>query len=322
LQGPKPGTPVKQAKLVIKEIRNKRNNQMETKSEITSEITSIEEFIERCFLYKENDLAGHTLFFRGVNRIYPVETRHVPSIYYPAYHYIENEDIIFKDVLAQFPDEMLRQETAVEKLILMQHVGFPTRLMDISKNPLISLFFACYAEYNSDPSFNNDGVVYVFLVPNPDIAYCDSNTVSIIANLAKCPYSFSTRDTRSMSTAEFNNTDHILRLLDEIRGEKPWFRPRIKPADINTAICLHPRMNNARIVRQDGHFFVFGIDEEKGRCAKLNPNWERTPIVISKDAKKRILKQLDRLNIDEEFVYPDYAHSSLYHQRQYLKKQG
>jgi hypothetical protein len=125
-----------------------------------------------------------------------------------------------------------------------------------------------------------------------------------------------------MSEAEFNNTSHILHLLDEIREEKPWFRPCVKPADINTAVCLHPRMNNTRIVRQDGCFFVFGINEEKGRCASLDPQWEKEHIVISKDAKKRLLNQLDRLNIDEEFVYPDYAHSSLYHQKQYLRRRA
>jgi hypothetical protein len=283
------------------------------------EIASLAEYIEQCFLYRDEDLKGHTLFFRGVNRIYPEVTRHIPSIYYPAFSYIENEDIIFKDVLAQFPDEMLKQQTTVEKLILMQHVGFPTRLLDISKNPLISLFFSCYAEYNSDPSFDNDGIVYVFLVPDREIRYCDSNTVSITANLAKCPYTFSINGTGSFSMAEFNNTGDILLLLDGIREEKPHFRPCIRPRDINTVVCLHPRMNNARIVRQDGYFFIFGLDNEKSRCAKLNPTWMKEPMIVAKDAKRRILRELDRLNIDEEFVYPDYAHSSLYKQRRYLK---
>jgi hypothetical protein len=284
-----------------------------------SEITSLIEFIERCFSYQKQNTAGDILFFRGVNRIFPDETRQVPSIYYPQYDFIANEDIIFKDVLSQFPKEMLAQRTAVEQLILMQHNGFPTRLLDISKNPLISLFFACYAEALDDQSYSEDGIIFVYSIPRKEIKYCDSDTVSIIANLVKCPVSFNIKNCYNMKEDEFNWSAPIQYLLHEIQGEKPSFKASIDPKDINRVVCLHPRMNNPRIIRQDGYFFLFGINGEKASCASINPDWIRESIIVSGEAKQRIIKELDLLNIDAEFVFPDFAHCSLYMKERYAR---
>jgi len=85
----------------------------------------------------------------------------------------------------------------------------------------------------------------------------------------------------------------------------------IEKNDINSVVCLRPRMNNPRIVRQDGYFFLFGIDFEKKKCAKINHNWiDEKKFIVPHDAKKNILEELDKLNINESFVFPDYEHVS------------
>jgi hypothetical protein len=71
-------------------------------------------------------------------------------------------------------------------------------------------------------------------------------------------------------------------------------------------------MNNPRIIRQDGYFFLFGIDNDKKKCAKIKENWILEPIRIPSSAKENILKELDILNINEAFVYPDYEHVNNY----------
>ncbi|MCL2070531.1 MAG: FRG domain-containing protein [Treponema sp.] len=271
------------------------------------DIKSVSEYIEKCFSNPALKKDKTQVFYRGVNQIY--SEPHKPSIYYDD-GLIENEDIIFKEAISFFPHELLAQKTTVEKLIFLQHYRFPTRIMDISKNPLITLFFACFPDKNPE-TLQKEGAVYRFNVPQENIKYCDSDAVSVIANLCKRPIDFSVRDIFHLEKKEFNKEDEILYLVHEINEEKPYFHNLIEKNDINSVVCLRPRMNNPRIVRQDGYFFLFGIDFEKKKCAKINHNWiDEKKFIVPHDAKKNILEELDKLNINESFVFPDYEHVS------------
>jgi hypothetical protein len=277
------------------------------------EIETVSEFIEQCEKLQREKDKGNILFFRGVNTIYP-ET-HIPSIYYKPDNFIENEHLIFREIIARFPDEMLAQRTTIERLILMQHNEFPTRIMDISRNLLVGLFFACFADRGQEESKNNDGIVYVYSVPEDKMKYCDSDTVSVVANLCKQPANFSIegieRDCSDFDEREkFNEEEAIRYLRYDIQEEKPHFHSLIVCADIGSVICLRPRMNNPRIIRQDGYFFVFGIDGEKKNCATINPDWIMEPVRVSSKVKDSLMEELDHLNINEAFVYPDYKHAN------------
>ena len=281
------------------------------------QIRSVGDYIERCFSNHVLKKGVKQVFYRGVNQIFR-ETPYIPSIYYPGGH-IEKEDIIFKEAIAYFPEEFLAQRTTVEKLILMQHYRFPTRILDISKNPLIALFFACFPDINPG-TMNEDGMVYLFGVPENEIKYCDSDAVSVIANLCKRPFNFSIKNISHLDRDDFNEEEEILYLVHEIREEKPYFHLVVDKKDINSVVCLRPRMNNPRIVRQDGYFFLFGINYEKKNCAELNPEWiDDKKILIPHDAKQSILKELDILNINESFVYPDFEHISTDIRKRYKK---
>ena len=284
------------------------------------EIHSVGEYIKKCFsnpVLKKDDMQ---VIYRGVNKIYRKKP-YIPSIYYNP-GLIEKEDIIFKEALSFFPEELLAQRTTVEKLIIMQHYRFPTRILDISKNPLIALFFACFADKNPETS-KKDGMIYVFKVPKNEIKYCDSDTVSVIANLCKKPVDFPIKDIngKNWNRENFNEIDEVQYLIHEVRDEKPYFHPLVVPDDINSVICLRPRMNNPRIVRQDGYFFLFGIDHEKKNCAELKSKWiDKRRYLIPHDVKSTILRELDILNINESFVYPDYEHVSAYLRKRYTKQ--
>jgi len=272
------------------------------------QIRSVGDYIEKCFSNPVLKKSDKQVFYRGVNQIFR-KTPFIPSIYYPG-GLIEKEDIIFKEALSYFPEEFLAQRTTVEKLILMQHYRFPTRIMDISKNPLIALFFACFPDQNKETK-NEDGMVYLFSVPKNEIKYCDSDAVSVIANLCKRPFCFSIRNIYPLDREDFNEEEVIQYLVHEIRDEKPYFHLLVDKQDINSVVCLRPRMNNPRIIRQDGYFFLFGIDYEKKNCAKLNSDWiDDKKFIIPYDAKQRILEELNVLNINEAFIYPDYEHIS------------
>ena len=97
----------------------------------------------------------------------------------------EKEHLLFRDMVAHEPQSFSECRSALDHLVQMQHYGLPTRLLDVTMNPLVALYFAC-EEAAPHPA---DGAVYNFAVPEGKVKHYDSDTVSVLANLAKCKWS-------------------------------------------------------------------------------------------------------------------------------------
>jgi len=151
---------------------------------------------------------------------------------------LKNEKRAVRDLISVHPNEFASDETMFDKLVRMQHFGLPTRLLDVSRNALVALYFATDPGPRGDKP--SDGMVTAFAIPPKREKYFDSDSVSCLANLANMTSEEKTEINRlrkdlkgDISSAgnitKFNKNAVIERLHQFIRSEKSYFLPIIDP---------------------------------------------------------------------------------------------
>jgi hypothetical protein len=259
--------------------------------------STFEEFISLLNLKKVSN--EYEYFFRGCSTS-DWEYNLVPGIY--RNNQIDKEDKIFKELILQSPKDFLDEKTTLEKLVKMQHYTLPTRLLDITSNPLVALYFACQEFDKKKPK---NGAVYIFKIRKEDIKYYDSDAVSLISNLAKL----------NINKAEYkNNFDY---LIHEIRDEKPHFRDGFDDyikEDIKKVFPVKVKLNNNRIVSQSGAFLIFGIENiNSKKLPAILPEYNiEKKIIIKKSIKEDLLQYLKTLAINETKLFPELEHQANY----------
>lgn len=248
---------------------------------------------------------GREVFYRGhSNRI---KYRLEPSIFRKDergnFIYRDAEDRMYRELLVSNSIDFHGDVYTLDRLVRMQHYSLPTRLLDISSNPLIALYFACKSKAA------DDGEVIVFSMDQSQIKYFDSDTASCIANLTRLPKnSKESIDYSSSDVRKFNRQPAVKRLLHFVKEEKPFFEGRLDPRHLRSVICVKGKHTNSRIAFQSGAFLLFGHDSTLDE--------EGTPEIaiqrIGVSNKQTILKQLDQLNINESTVFPYIESSAKY----------
>ena len=231
-----------------------------------------------------------------------------PTIYRNS-SFIRNESNLIDEAIIRCPADFTESTTFFERLVKLAHYGLPTRLFDVTSNALAALFFACRDKEKTL------GEVLVFDIPKGDVKYFSSDTVAVIANLARRPYTFDLENLPS-DQDEFNDHEEVGRLLFDIQADKPGFLPRIKLADLRRVLCVRAKLDNARIARQDGAFLLFGTGDRKRRPAQLPDDW-----IVCGPGKKRIIfsnkhkikRELESFGISEQTLFPelDYQKKSI-----------
>lgn len=267
-------------------------------------ITSTEGLIRKVFsLAKSND---ELLFYRGHSDKdkYKLE----PSLYRKLEH-IKNEAIMFRELLISNPSDFTGDTFTLDKLVRMQHHSLPTRLLDISSNPLMALYFACKSK------LDKTGQVIVFRIKKDNLKFFDSDTASCIANLSRLPKEDKDKLNLTLSVDDFSETIEALKLVHLIKEEKPFFLNRIIPSHLGEIICVKGKMNNNRILSQSGAFLLFGHNAVLPEDGTTSIGIER--IDINKGTKKKILEELDSLNINESTAFPYIENSAKYISNKY-----
>lgn len=256
-------------------------------------VTSVDEFYKLVLKHKEiiknkdeedlEEIVIKSTYYRGQsNKEWKIDC----SLFRNSL--IEKEDQLLHEVLNRRPLDFTNCRSNLEKLVLMQHYGIPTRLIDITVNPLVALYFAC----NDKGQEKSDGAVYIF-EENNDI---DLNAKEIVA---------------SFSFLKDNGTlDGFRKILEK---DKAIYEENTIETILNKKyLLINPKLNNDRIIAQQGLFLCCsntsteGLLEKNSQIKKKAFSIESSrKIIISKEHKKSILKELEFLGIKKSVLFPE-----------------
>ncbi len=270
------------------------------KKSTNPKVTTVQGFIGKVLSSERG--SGSEVFYRGHSNKnkYKLE----PSLFRKDddgnYLYLDNEHILYRELIVSNSADFQSDEYTLDRLVRMQHYSLPTRLLDITSNPLIALYFACKS------ALAEDGEVILFSMNQGEVKYFDSDVASCISNLARLPKE--EKDNINLEDEDFNDQVSVKRLVHFIREEKPYFEPNIIPNDLRKIVCVKGKQSNDRISSQSGAFLLYGLD------AVMNE--EGTPEItvarITVANKSAILEELDLLNINESTVFPYIENSAKY----------
>lgn len=221
---------------------------------------------------------------------------------------LQKEEEMVNELRQIAPQEFAKCSTQLERLVKMQHYGLPTRLLDVTFNPLVALYFACC---NNQDKY---GIVYTIVeyVHFPD-------EPEINRNALLSTYTGSS----SKELAEHFNIDSCL-----IKPDGTPDREFLRGFFGESYYAVIPPLNNVRIQRQQGAFLLFGLKiEEQGNPFQkeafcINPPCKIGNNIINgafipPDWKKQILKDLDSMGINQAFLFPELEHQASYVKEKY-----
>lgn len=296
------------------------------KSSVTKDaITGLATYM--AWLEKNPVPRGKVAVFRGhPDNVFDLK----PSVFRNAIRE-QREHLLLRELIAVHPAEFGGDSGALEELVRMQHYTLPTRLLDVTWNPLVALWFASGAyekkiETGSSTksgrpahkTVKTPGEIVRIILDEKLVRYFDSDRVSCVTNLARCTPEqkdalrglLRAGPSSEAAKKAFNKEPVVRRLLHFIRGEKPAFEAEIEPEHLNGIFLVKPKMNNRRILAQEGAFLAFGLDPELPPTGNAEFRVDR--MRIDTRNKARIRKQLAQLSINERTLFPEIDRAARY----------
>jgi hypothetical protein len=257
----------------------------------------VKQYLEILERYKKD---FDEIYYRGQSEEYNMVT---PSISRDDGYLVNESNIFFESVKIK-PNEFESLISPLEKLSKMQHYGIPTRLIDLTIDPLIALFFAA-----QDIDCKFPGNIYVYLTKGCDF---EDKKVKVLSLLAK---------TKNYDLD--NLCKEFEREFMESISQNEFISLASNPVFIKH--CEKLIKTNARLYHQMGCFVICGNTFENGKLKQelitLNAIKPNMVIRIPYEYKKQIKNELDQqLGINETRLYPELPSVGDYIKAKYKKE--
>lgn len=194
------------------------------------------------------------------------------------------------------------------QMIVGQHHGLPSRLLDWTYSVLIALHFATSGE-NLDDMSKNDAVLW---------------QIDILEMNKRLPKNYQT--TLKNESAFLMTVD----MMDSLtRGGNTYDILNRYDSDMGTAsmVFLEPPSIDQRIIGQYSYFSIIpsrieNLQDDTGIETFLDETQNTVKYIISTDLKWRIRDMLDQMNINERILFPGLDGITSWMKRHYYVRSG
>ena len=286
------------------------------------DMSDVESLLRLCRLLSDRyPTDKYSLYFRGDNNLFDLR----PSVLRLRANELRKEEgEMLRDLMSARPEDFSDSTSALDQWVLARHYGLRTRLLDITRNPLVALFHACFSNDAKPPTVEVLGRLHIFAVPKELVKPFDSDTISVIANFAKLRVAEQNlllgkrwddvREGEEIATAD-RHSSAMLRMNQFIRQEKPYFEERMEPRDLYRVFVVEPRQTIDRIRAQSAAFLISAFHErfEQDHILTWNqdiPVYEYFSVEVPGERKADILRQLQLFDITHERLYPGLSASA------------
>ena len=251
------------------------------------------------------------LFFRGHGELW---YKLLPSLFRNKDFY-KKEKKLCQKLIESCPQEFANLHNHVDILAEMQHYNMPTRLMDVTSNALIALYFCCENESS------NPGEVVLLDIKEDKRKYYKSPEVIMLSSLAWMEYEENQQLFEKVrNTAKSQMIDKAFeKLKAEVRSERSYSSIGDALNDLTGYYLVSPQKLNRRMVNQDGAFILCGLLDDIYDSNPFTPKKNRSyledlrlrdknsgkEVILTIKNKKKIKKQLELYGINQMKIYPE-----------------
>ncbi|MBP3855891.1 MAG: FRG domain-containing protein [Ruminiclostridium sp.] len=272
----------------VQEIIDIRNNENEKTNKRIKNNESIDIYSRKDILYRGQPSDDYLL---------------IPSIGRGKGHWSDQGIIDYERELIirakmEMPHAFKNDMQPIELLALLQHFKIPTRLLDVTENPLVALYFAVSNNYKEN------GEVFVFSANSSAATFPIMNAIADTYNLTMPTYPISLDDfVKKASERGYWSVD---------KADGEWIK----------SVCNHPLfvyapIHTERQKAQRGRYILFPneidvyeLHNKESFMPNIKPMEKNDSCIIDRfiipaNSKKRLLAELNLFGISQKVLFAD-----------------